>query len=190
MAKKKVLAALLVGVVIALAAPAAANAVPYTKGSSCSLSPTTVTAGGTATLTCTAGTFQGSEPVQYTVSGENGANANLASYRTATSSAHATKVAAADGGAVLIVTVPKDANGAYTITGTGSTSKAASAATVTVLPADAPAAATSSSTGSSTIAKTGSNIAGYIAWLGGALVVAGLIVLAALAGSRRRRTTP
>ncbi|MFF1877316.1 hypothetical protein [Leifsonia sp. NPDC058230] len=188
---KKILAALIVGAAVALATPAAANAVPYTEGGSCSISPTTVRAGGTTTLTCTSGTFLPSELVDYTVSGENGANASLASYRTATSSAHASKISAADGGAELLVTVPKDASGAYTVTGTGATSRAAAAATVTVLPADAPAGATTSTTATgSTIAKTGSVVAGYVVWIGGALVFAGLIVLLLVAAARRRRATP
>ncbi|MFF1573985.1 hypothetical protein ACFVWR_14675 [Leifsonia sp. NPDC058292] len=186
---KKALAALIVGVAIALAIPAAATAEPYTKGSSCSIAPTTVSAGATATLTCDAGTFQPSELVAYTVSGENGADANLASYRT--SSAHTTKAAASDGSAVLRVTVPKDASGAYKITGIGETSKAASGATVTVLPADGAATKSNDTpaSGGSTIASTGSTIAAYIAWIGGALVVLGLIVLALLA-ARRRRVAP
>jgi hypothetical protein len=188
---KKILAALIIGAAVALAAPAAANAVPYTEGGSCSISPTVVRGGGTTTLTCTSGTFQSSEMVEYTVSGENGANAGLASYRTATSSAHASKVAAVDGGAVLLVTVPKDASGAYTVTGTGATSRAAAAATVTVLPADVPAGANTSSTASgSRIASTGSVITGYVAWIGGGLLLAGLLVLVIVATLRRRRATP
>jgi hypothetical protein len=185
---KKFIAALIVGVALVVAAPAAANAVPYTKGSSCSISPTIVNAGDTATLTCDGGTFQPSELVQYSVSGENGSDANLASFRTATSTAHAVKAASSDGSAILKVTVPKDATGAYKITGTGEVSKAASAATVTVLPADTAASTTTTATGS-TIASTGSVIAGYVAWIGGALVVLGLIILALLAARRRRATS-
>jgi hypothetical protein len=129
--------------------------------------------------------------VDYTVSGENGSTANLASYREASSSAHASKIAAADGGAVLLVTVPSDARGAYTVTGTGVTSRTAAAATVTVLPVDAPAPAKASSPSSgTTIAATGSVITGYISWIGGALVLAGLVVLLLVVGARRRRTTP
>ncbi|WP_223694382.1 immunoglobulin domain-containing protein [Leifsonia poae] len=187
---KKVLAALIVGAALALAVPAAANATPYTAGGACSISPTVVSAGQTATLTCDPGTFKPSEDVAYTVSGQNGATASLASYRTSVSSAHAVKAASSDGSAILTVTVPQNADGAYTITGTGEVSKAASAATVTVLPADAPAAKTAGTTPSSTgIASTGSVIGWYIAWIGGALVVAGLIVLGLLA-ARRRRTAP
>jgi hypothetical protein len=188
---KKILAALIVGAAVALATPAAASAVPYTDGGSCSISPTTVRAGGITTLNCKPGTFHPSEMVDYTVSGENGSTANIASYRIANGSAHASKIAAADGGAVLLVTVPRDASGAYTVTGTGATSRAAAAATVTVLPIDAAAGAKASSPSSgTTIAATGSVITGYIAWIGGALVLAGLVVLVIVAGARRRRATP
>jgi hypothetical protein len=188
---KKILAALIVGAAVALATPAAASAVPYTEGASCSISPTTVRAGGIAKLNCRPGTFRPSETVDYTVLGENGSTANLASYRMASSSAHASKVAASDGAAVLLVTVPSDASGAYTVTGTGVTSRTTAAATVTVLPVDAPAPAKASSPSSeTTIAATGSVITGYIAWIGGALVLAGLVVLVIVAGARRRRATP
>lgn len=195
--RKKLLAALLLGVAVALAAPAAANAEPYTKGGSCSISPITVEAGSTTTLTCSAGTFQPSESVAYTVSGENGSDAALASYRTGTSSAHATKISSSDGGSVLRITVPSDASGAYTVTGTGATSHAASAATVTVVPVDAAAGASASGDGSSTsastsstIASTGSVVATYVAWIGGALVVLGLIALVIVAAARRRHANP
>ncbi|MFF1633442.1 hypothetical protein [Leifsonia sp. NPDC058248] len=195
--RKKLVVALLLGAAVALAAPAAANAEPYTKGGSCSISPITVVAGGTTTLTCSSGTFQPSESVAYTVSGENGADASLASYRTGTSSAHATKISSSNGGAVLQITVPSEASGAYTVTGTGETSHADAAATVTVVPADASAGASASgdgsstsATGSSTIASTGSVVASYIAWIGGALVVLGLIALVIVAAARRRHANP
>jgi hypothetical protein len=194
---KRLVAALLLGAAVALAAPAAANAVPYTKGGSCSISPITVAAGATTTLTCSAGTFQPSESVAYTVSGENGSDAALTSFRTGTSSAYATKISSGDGGSVLRITVPSDASGAYTVTGIGATSHAAAAATVTVVPADAPAGtsvsgdgSSSSASGSSTIASTGSVIASYAAWIGGALVVLGLIALVIVAAARRRHATP
>lgn len=189
---KKILAGLIVGAAVALATPAAASAEPYTEGGSCSISPTTVRAGGIATLNCRPGTFRPSETVDYTVSGQNGSTASLASYRMANTSAHASKAAASDGAAVLLVTVPSDASGAYTVTGTGVTSRTAAAATVTVLPVDAPAAApakASSPSSETTIAATGSVVTGYIPWIGGALVLAGVTVLVVV-GARRRRTTP
>lgn len=171
---KKVLAALIIGAAIALAAPAAANAVPYTHGGDCSISPTTVAAGGTSTMTCAPGTFKPSEGVQYVVSGKDASQATLSSDPTATP----------QGGSQVEVTVPQDASGAYTVTATGATSQAASAVTVTVLPADAPASTTSSS--STGLASTGSTIGWYFAWIGGALVVVGLIVLSLIAAARRR----
>jgi hypothetical protein len=171
---KKLLAALIVGAAIALAAPAAANAVPYTHGGDCSIAPSTVAAGGTSTMTCASGTFKPSEGVQYVVSGKDAGKATVVSDPTANSL----------GGSQLQITVPSDATGAYTVTATGSASQAASAVTVTVLPADVPAS--TSSTASTGLASTGSTIGWYVAWIGGALVVLGLIVLSLIAAARRR----
>lgn len=172
---KKFLAALIIGAAIALAAPAAANAVPYTHGGDCSISPATVAPGGTSTMTCAAGTFQPSEGVQYVVSGKDAGNASLSSDPAADTS----------GGSQVQVTVPQDASGPYVVTATGASSRAASAVTVTVLPADAPASTTSTGSDPS-LADTGSTIGWYVAWIGGALVVLGLIVLSLLAAARRR----
>ncbi|KRC52096.1 hypothetical protein ASE16_03310 [Leifsonia sp. Root227] len=172
---KKFLAALIIGAAIALAAPAAANAVPYTHGGDCSISPSTVAAGGTSTMTCAPGTFKPSEGVQYVVSGKDASKATLSADPTATTA----------GGSQVQVTVPQDATGAYTVTATGASSQAASAVTVTVLPADVPAS-TSSSGSSTGLASTGSTIGWSIAWIGGALVVLGLIVLSLIAAARRR----
>jgi hypothetical protein len=183
---KKFLVALIVGIGIALAVPAAAGAVPYTSGSSCRIDPSVVHPGGKATFTCDAGTFDPSETVDFTFSG----------YHVSGASAHFRGIATADGGVSTVVTAPDDAKGAYQVTATGLTSGAASGATVTVLPGNA---AVSQSGGSSqtggnasaqaSLAATGSTIVTSAAWIGGALVFAGLILMA-LRAARRRRTAP
>jgi hypothetical protein len=187
---KKFLVALIVGIGIALAVPAAAGAVPYTSGSSCRIEPSVVHPGGRATFTCDPGTFQSSETVDFTFSG----------YHVSGASAHFRGTATADGGVSTVVTAPDDATGAYQVTATGVSSGAASAATVTVLPGDpAVTGSTGGNPGSSQasvtaasqvgLAATGSTIMTSAAWIGGALVFAGLIVIA-LRSARRRRTAP
>jgi hypothetical protein len=184
---KKFLVALIVGIGIALAVPAAAGAVPYTSGSSCRIDPSVVHPGGKATFTCDPGTFDPSETVDFTFSG----------YHVSGASAHFRGTATADGGVSTVVTTPDDAKGAYQVTATGVSSRAASAATVTVLPGDP--AASQSTDGSSQasgnasaqagLAATGSTIVTAAAWIGGSLVFAGLILMG-LRAARRRRTAP
>jgi len=184
---KKFLVALIVGIGIALAVPAAAGAQPYTAGSSCHIDPSVVHPGGRATFTCDPGTFTPSETVDFTFSG----------YHVSGSAGHFRGVATADGGVTTVVTTPLDAQGAYQVTATGVSSRAASAATVTVLPGD-PAvsqqtgndpSASANASAQASLAATGSTIATSAAWIGGGLVFAGLIVMT-LRSARRRRTAP
>ncbi|MGO4343847.1 sortase, partial [Pedococcus sp. 2YAF34] len=88
---RKLLATLLLVVAGTFAAPLAANADQYTSDGGCTISPTTVQAGDSATLTCVPGTFADSESVTYVVSGQNGADTHLASFRTSISTASVVK---------------------------------------------------------------------------------------------------
>ena len=195
---RKLLATLLLVVAGTFAAPLAANATgdgDYTSAGGCSISPTTVPGGGSATLTCVPGTFDDSESVDYVVSGQNGADAHLASFATSLSTANVVKASAADGGAVLHVTVPRDASGAYVITGTGQTSHRATTATVTVVPADDPAGSSSTTTTTSSgsgsgLADTGSVISTSLFAVGLVLVLAGIILAVIVTARRRREHTP
>ncbi len=197
MAKKKLLAALIVGAAIALGTPAAANADDYTAGSPCALDISVVQAGDTATLICQPGTWADSELVAWTGSGQDGSSMQLASFHSSVSSVHFSKHANADGSDKLTIVLPADAVGSYTIVGDGQTSGHVCSATLTVLPADSSGAATGSSSNSGSnsdpsasgqqMADTGSTIAWSIAWVGGGLIVLGLIALAIIAWARRVR---
>jgi hypothetical protein len=186
---KKLFATLLLIVATTFAAPLAANADDYTSDGGCTISPATVQGGGSATLTCDPGTFGDSEGVDYVVSGQNGADAHLASFRTSVSTASVVKTSAPDGSAELVITVPRSASGAYDVTGTGEASHASAAATITVIPADDPAgsAATSSGSGSG-LADTGSIISASLISVGVGLVLAGIIVVIIVAARRRRES--
>ncbi len=186
---RKLFATLLLIVAGTLAAPMAANAVDYTSNGGCSVSPTTVTGGGTATLTCVPGTFGDSEGVSYVVSGQDGADAHLASFRTSVSTANVVKTSAPDGSAQLLITVPRSASGPYAITGTGATTHASTTATITVIPADAPAGSATSSSGSGTgLADTGSMIASSLIYVGLGLALAGVIALIIVLARRRHQS--
>jgi hypothetical protein len=189
---RKLLATLLLVVAATLAAPMAANADDYTAGGGCAVSPSTLRGGQTATLTCVPGTFGHSEHVSYVVSGQNGADAHLASFSTSLSTANVVKTSGPDGSALLLVTVPRDASGAYAITGTGASSHSVTTATVTVIPADDPASSGSSSSGSSTssgsasgLAHTGSVVSAPVIYLGLGLAAAGLVIVLIVAIRRR-----
>ncbi len=187
---RKLLATLLLVVAATLAAPMAANADTYTAGGGCTVSPSTIKGGQTAALNCVPGTFWASEDVGYVVSGQDGADAQLASFATSVSTAHVLKTSGPDGSAVLLVTVPRAANGAYEITGTGSTSHTVATATVTVVPADDPSASgssTSSNSGSG-LAHTGSVVSTSLVVGGIALVLAGLVAVIIVAARRRRES--
>lgn len=184
---KKIVAAVAVTAGLLLAAPAAANAVDYTNGAQCSFDASVATAGGTATLICVPGTWAPGEAINWTVSGEDGASFTLASYRTATSSLHFVKHSNADGSDVLKVTVPASATGTYNFVGVGQTSGHECPATLTILPADQ--ASTVVDPGSSNgLAHTGSVVAAWAAWMGGSLVILGLIALAIVAWVRKVKT--
>ena len=188
---RKLLATLLLVVAGTFAAPLAANADDYTSDGGCSISPTTVRGGESATLTCVPGTFDDSEGVMYVVSGQNGADTHLASFRTSTSTARVVKSSAPDGSATLRITVPLDASGAYAVTGTGETSHVVTTSTITVIPADDPASSTSTSTSSGSgtgLADTGSIISLSLVTLVVGLALAGIIVVIIVAVRRRHES--
>jgi hypothetical protein len=185
---KKILAAVAVTAGLLLAAPAAANAVDYTDGAQCSFDASVATAGGTATLICIPGTWAPGEAINWTVTGENGSSFKLASFATAPSSLHFIKHSNADGSDVLTVTVPASASGTYNFVGVGQSSGHECPATLTILPADQ--ASTVLDPGSSDgLAHTGSVVATWAAWMGGSLVVLGLIALAIMGWLRKVKTT-
>lgn len=185
---KKMLAVVAVAAGLLLAAPVSANAGSYTKGAECAFDASVATAGGQATLICIPGTWTSGEAINWTVTGENGSSFKLASFATAPSSLHFSKNANADGSDVLTVTVPAAASGTYNFVGVGQTSGHECPATLTILPADQ--ASTVLDPGSSNgLAHTGSVVATWAAWMGGSLVILGLIALAVIAWLRKVKTT-
>lgn len=185
---KKLLAAVAVTAGLLLAAPAAANAVDYTDGAQCKFDASVAQAGGTATLICIPGTWSPGEAIDWTVTGENGSSFKLASFTTATSSLHFVKHSNADGSDVLTVSIPASASGQYSVVGVGQSSGHECPASLTVLPADQ--TSTVIDPGSSDgLAHTGSVVATWAIWMGGSLVVLGLITLAILAWVRKVRST-
>jgi hypothetical protein len=186
---RKLIAGLVLAVVATFTVPVAANATTYVPGSGCTVSPSTLKAGETGTLRCEPGTYGASESVDYVVEGESGADATLASFRSGASSASIVKLAGPDGSSTLSVTVPADATGAYTITGTGAKTSSTATAALTVLPADASIASTTDAA-SNPIAPAGLNIAMLLIWIGLGILALGLLGLLLLAALRRRRQQP
>jgi Predicted solute binding protein len=192
--RKKLLAGVVLAVLATFGAPAAANAENYVPTGGCTISPTTVDAGGSSTLTCSAGTFSDNASVTYTISGQNGSGTSLVSYRygaavrAAVSSASTMKPAAVNGSATLVVHVPLNASGTYLLTAVSATRTVTSS--LSVIPADvAPAASQSgtstTATDASKLAKTGYDSVFAIAWIGGILVLLGLALLFFLLYRRR-----
>ncbi|MGO4536588.1 hypothetical protein [Leifsonia sp. 2MCAF36] len=185
---KKILAAVAVTAGLLLVAPTAANAVDYTNGAQCAFDSSVARAGGTATLICIPGTWIPGEGIDWTVTGESGSSFRLASFVTAPSSLHFVKHSNADGSDVLTVTIPSSATGTYAFIGVGQTSGHQCPATLTILPADH-AVTVSDPGGSSGLPDTGSVVAGWAAWMGGSLIILGLIALAIVSWARRVKKT-
>jgi len=172
----RVLVATVIAGAAVLAAPAAEAATIYPPTGSCVVDPTTTTPGGTVAFSCAAETFSPNEQVKITVTGENGAAAEIGFVRTAIATASADATSTADGSLASIdITLPSDARGTYNIAAVSPTSAGGTAA-VTVTSADG------------SLPTTGLDSAA-LTWLwvaGGALVVAGA-ALGVVALVRRRR---
>ncbi|MCX7520916.1 hypothetical protein OSC27_01345 [Microbacterium sp. STN6] len=169
--RKPFLAGVLLAAVAVLFTPLAASAENYVPAGGCTMNPTSVDAGDSGVLSCLPQTFAAGETVTFTVSGSNGTEVQLASYRTAaTGSVKTTKPAAADGSVSLTVTVPKNAEGTYTITAAGAARTVTSS--ISVIPADNAAPAVSTVHTSNTM-----SLATLFMWLG---IVVLVLVLAAL----------
>ncbi|WP_426623137.1 hypothetical protein ACPPVW_10860 [Leifsonia sp. McL0607] len=175
---KKILAAAAVTAALLLAAPAAANAVDYPSGAPCTFDVSTPQAGNSATLTCVPDSWGNGETITWVASGSDVASIVMASSVSAN----------ADGSDVLLVTLPADASGTYTITGTGASSGHIYSASLTVVPADA-SASTINDPGSSGLADTGSVIAEWALWTGAGLLVVGLVSVAIAAWMRKVRSS-
>ncbi|EXJ51152.1 cell wall protein [Microbacterium sp. MRS-1] len=167
--------AALVGVVLALAPNAAHASTIYPPVDSCTTSPASITAGGTLSFSCAERTFGADEPVTITVTGHDGANTSFAMVHLGISTGSTTRTSDANGalGEVRIV-LPATASGVYNIAAISRSS--------------AGGTASASITGADGLPRTGGDSGQLVGvWVGGgALVLAGAVVLVALAVRRRR----
>ncbi len=161
----------------AVAAPAASASTIYPPSGSCTTSPTTTQAGGTVSFECAAETFSSEEAVTITVTGENGAAAEIGMVRFAITTATGAAESEADGSLTAVdITLPSDATGTYNVAAVSATSAGGTAA-ITVTGADGLP---------STGLDSGTTLGLWIG--GGALLVAGA-ALAIAAGVRRSRNS-
>ncbi|MRH29159.1 LPXTG cell wall anchor domain-containing protein [Microbacterium sp. SYP-A9085] len=166
----------------ALLAPAAAQAATiYPPTNACSISPATITPGGTVDFSCGAGTFSANEKVTITITGEDGANVKIGFVKFAISTASGTSTSAADGSlAAVPLAFPADASGAYNIAAVSPTS-AGGTASVAVAAAGGGSSAELPVTG-----MDSSQLLGF--WIGGgALVLAGGAFAVAASVRRNRK---
>jgi hypothetical protein len=174
---KKILAALALVIMGFFAAPLAANAAGYSGGS---VSFTgSFTAGGTANVHFSAGSFQGSETVHVTVSGTGTITFGVFKADTISSD----KTASADGSLDVAVKLPADASGTYPVTGTGATSGSVVSGTFTV---GTSGGGGGTSAGGSGLADTGSTVSILAFWIAGGVVLLGAAFVAVRVVVRRQ----
>lgn len=193
MATKHIVAGLIVAVAALLVAPAAANAQTYIPSGGCTLSPSTVSAGGSATYIASTGTFGPSQSVDFSISGKDAAHASLTS-GGAGGLGDPIFTSTADGTTSVAVKLPADASGQYQITGTDTAVGATCTCTLTVLPATSavvdprasdPVDPSDPST-SGQLAFTGQVVYTSAGWIGGGVVLLGIALLVWRRIGRRR----
>ncbi|MDQ1129336.1 cell wall protein [Microbacterium sp. SORGH_AS_0888] len=163
----------LLAVVTSLVIGTAIPAVAYAPADSITVSSTTVDRGGSVQLGVQNGTFGSGERLTITVRGENASGVSFALVRAGVETATHTATANAAGGMnALTLTFPENASGAYTIA---------------VFSASSPGANVTVTIGS--LSVTGFDSQSLIGlWVGGgALILAGIVVLIASFVVRRRR---
>ncbi len=178
---KKVLAGLAIAAAALFVAPAAAQAYIPTGDIT---GPATVGAGGSGTFS-----FNGYDPneqVSFTLTGENGAGASLGSVVAAVSSANIVKGTDGSGAVSVTVTLPSNATGAYTLTGTGLSSGA-----IGSIVFSAGSSTGGSATGGSTggLPNTGATIPTLGLWAGGGLLALGAAFVIVLTIVRRQKAS-
>ncbi len=167
-----------VAVLLALfsvSAPAAAQASSiYPPVDACGTTPAAVSLGEPFTLDCGEGTFSANETVTVTITGENAASSKVGAVRFAISTLSKT-FTSTDAGALdgVTVTLPSDGSGIYNIAAVSATS-AGGTGSVSVLGTDG-------------LPTTGGDSAQLMGlWIGGgALVLAGIVVVIAVVLRRR-----
>jgi hypothetical protein len=137
--------------------------------------------------------------VTITITGENAANATLASFRTApmaVTSNSITKNSTSAGGLRVTVTLPAgSASGSYALTGTDTEGNTVSTTISVVAAAGNGTSTGGNSTGGNTadnaagLPVTGGQIPVVLIWTGGGLLLLGAALVAVLATVRRQRTS-
>ncbi|WP_116052747.1 sortase [Clavibacter sp. 199] len=193
---KKIIAGAAIALAATFTVATAANADPYTPEGGVSVSDPTVAPGQSTVLSFADGSFAPSVPVTITITGEDAANATLASFRTApmaVTSNSITKTSSAAGGLRVTVTLPAgSATGSYALTGTDTQGNTVST-TISVVAAAGNGTATggsgSAADGSAGLPVTGGQLPVVLIWTGGGLLLLGAALVAVLATVRRQRTT-
>jgi hypothetical protein len=180
---KKSVAAIALAVLAVFAVPAAANAAGYVPQGNITVSDSTPTPGEAVTVGFDDGSFTPGESVSFTLTGENAASATLANLRAVVNSTSITKTATAAGSVAVVVTLPSDASGSYTLTGTGLTSGSVGTATLTVVAADSGTAVTAAGG----LASTGYDAPMLAIWAAAGALLLGVALMVALTVVRRQR---
>jgi hypothetical protein len=174
------------GAAIALAATftvaTAANADPYTPEGGVSVSDPTVAPGQSTVLSFADGSFAPSVPVTITITGEDAANATLASYRTApmaVTSNSITKNSTAAGGLRVTVTQGNTVSTTISVVAAAGNGNGSAIGGGSGNAADASAG----------LPVTGGQLPVVLIWTGGGLLLLGAALVAVLATVRRQRTT-
>ncbi|OUE21052.1 hypothetical protein BFL36_11045 [Clavibacter michiganensis] len=191
---KKILAGAAIALAATFTVSTAANADPYTPEGGVTVSDPTVAPGQSTVLTFADGSFAANSAVTVTITGEDAANATLASFRTApmaVTSNSITKNATNAGGLRVTVTLPAgSASGTYALVGTDAQGNTVSTSISVVAAAGT---GTSNGTGSSTDASglpvTGGQLPVVLIWTGGGLLLLGAALVVVLTTVRRQRGT-
>lgn len=177
---KKALAGVALAILAIFAVPAAAQASGY---SPVAPSGVTVAPGGTVTVPFTG--FAPNENVSFTLTGENAAGATLASAVTVVNtSAALVKKADATGAVSVTVTLPSNASGSYTLTGTGLTSGAIANAFITAV-----SSGTAGGGATGGLPNTGAMDPTLGIWAGGGLLALGAAFVIVLTVVRRQKAS-
>ncbi|WOF22269.1 hypothetical protein N8K70_12865 [Microbacterium betulae] len=176
--RASLIAAFAVAAALTFAAPLAANA--YTPSGPDGGS-TDVTPGEPTTIGFDG--FSPNEDVTFALTGENASGATLATIvRAQIETTSTTKQADAEGSTTVTVTLPSDAFGTYSLTATGETSGAAASTTL-----DTGVSAPEDDSDGDSLSPTGTDMSSIGLWVGGgALVLGGGAVIAAVALRRQR----
>jgi hypothetical protein len=193
---KKILAGAAIALAATFTVSTAATAAPYTPEGGVTVSDPTVAPGQSTVLSFADGSFAPSVPVTITITGEDAANATLASFRTApmaVTSNSITKNSTSAGGLRVTVTLPAgSATGTYALTGTDTEGNTVSTSISVVAAAGT---GTSNGTGSGAadgsagLPVTGGQLPVVLIWTGGGLLLLGAALVVVLTTVRRQRTT-